>query len=137
MCCCKHKCFITLETLTNAANVTLPDNSRIRDGKITSILLRRADGGTLKSPLGRTLAADTVIATAHATFRNKNGLAITDPVPLSMLQRDYNSPEPLAVSWTDVDPTQTTIVIDTGAAGYNAAHVIEIVFGLDCDQCGY
>ena len=133
MCCKKHKCFITLETLTNSGNVSLPDSARIRTGKITSVLLRRSGTLTLKTVNGTTVASDAVIGTAHLRLRDQNGQEITAPIPLSSLQRDFNSPEPLAVDWTNVDPTQSTITLDF--AGATATQAIEIVFGLDCEIC--
>lgn len=131
--CCKHECFITLQTLADAAQVTLPDSARIRDGKVTSIQLRRAGSLTLKTYQGTTIVADTVIATAHIWVKNLNGQEIAAPIPLQTLQRDYNSPEPLKVDWSNVDLTQSTIVLDT--TGVNAGECIEIIFGLDCTTC--
>lgn len=134
MCCNKkHKCFITLLTLTNGANIGLPDSNRIREGKITSVFLRRSGTLTLKAYNGATVATDAVVGTAHMTLKDKNGMEITSPIPLSSLQRDFNSPEPIAVDWSNIDPTQTAIVLDGAAA--TASHVIEIIFGLECNNC--
>lgn len=128
-----HNCFITLETLTNAAQISLPDNTRIRDGVVTSIFLRRSGSGTLKTAKGTTVASDAVIGTAHLSLKNTNGKEITAPIPLSSLQRDYNAPEPLCVNWRMIDLSQSSIVLDFAAA--TATHAIEIVFGIECKDC--
>lgn len=135
--CCANKCIVTLSTLANSSNVNLPDSSRVRESTVNSILVRRSGSGTLKDVNGRTLAADTVIATAHLKLVDKNGFAITDSIPLSVLQRDYNSPDAFRCKYQNVDPTQTVVKLDTGASGYDATHVVEIVFGLDCEACGF
>lgn len=131
MCCPKHKCFITLTVPTTSTQITLPDSSRIRNGKVTSIFMRRSGSATLKAANGATVAADSVVATANITLNNLNGEQILAPFPLSALQRDYNSPEPLAVSWQQIDLTQSVITLTPA----NATDVIEIIFGLDCDFC--
>ena len=133
MCCKHHKCFITVEALTSSGSVNLPDSTRIRNGKVTSIQLRRSGALTLKTSKGVTVATDAVIGTGHLILKDSNGTEITSPLPLSSLQRDYTSPEPLAVSWVNVDLTQSNIVFD--ASVVNAAHAVEITFGLDCDNC--
>jgi hypothetical protein len=136
MCNCKHQCTITLSATTSGAVLNLPDSSRIRNGRVNYIALRKSGAATLKNVNGQTLAADTVINTANLRVVNLNGFAICDPIPLSFLQRDANSPEPYAVDWQNVDPTQCVITLDTSAAGYSATAVVEIIFGLDCQECG-
>ena len=131
MCCKKHQCFITLISITNANQISLPDSSRIRNGKVTSIMMRRSGSLTLKTANGATVASDATIGTASIVVKDLNGNEITAPLPLSVLQRDYNSPEPLAVNWSSVDLTQTVITI----APANATDAVEIIFGLDCDTC--
>lgn len=131
MCCNKHKCFITLTQATTATQITLPDNSRIRNGVVTSIFMRRSGSATLKASNGATVASDAVVATANITLTNLNGEQVLAPFPLSALQRDYNSPEPLAVNWAQIDLTQSIITLTPA----NATDVIEIIFGLDCDFC--
>ena len=134
MCCNKaHQCFITLQTLTSAATVSLPDSARIRNGKVTSIFLRRSGTLTLKTAQGTTVASDAVIGTAHLTLKDLNGNELTSPIPLSSLQRDFNAPEPLHVMYEGIDLMQSTIVLDFAAA--TATQCIEIIFGLDCAQC--
>lgn len=132
MCSKCHKCFITLEALTNASSITLPDNQQINKSKITSIQMRRSGALTLKSATGKTLATDAVVGTAHITLKNSNGLQLFAPLPLSTIQRDYNSPEPLCLNIEGVDLSQSTIVLDGAAA--IATSVLEVIFGLDC-QC--
>lgn len=135
--CCANECIVTLSTLANAANVNLPDSSRVKNSVVKSILVRRSGGATLKDANGRTLAADTVIAQAHLRLVNLNGFAITDTIPLSVLQRDYNSPDAFRCKYKNIDPTQCVVIVNTGASGYDATHVVEIVFGLECQECGF
>lgn len=134
MCQQRHKCFITIQTLTNAATVSLPDNVRIRKGRVTSVQMRQS-ADVLKSVQGTTLAVQAVINTAHVYFKDSNGKEIAAPMPLNTLQRNLSSPEPLAVNWTNVDPTQTQIILDTAAVGYSATACFEFIFGIDCDNC--
>jgi hypothetical protein len=129
--CCTHKCFITLQAVTSATQIQLPDNSRIRNGRVTSIALRRSGSATLKTITGATVAADSVIATANMFLVTLGGEQICAPIPLSFLQRDYNAPEPLKVNWQQIDLTQSTITLTPA----NATDVVEIIFGLDCDFC--
>lgn len=130
-----HRCFVPLEVLTDSADISMKDNKRISGGKITSLMLRRSGSVTLLALSGKTVAPDTVINTAHLTLRNANGTELIT-YPLSALQRDYNSPEPLCLDGlTGIDLASSTIKLSTGAAGYSAAHVIELIFGLDCDDC--
>ena len=89
----------------------------------------------MKTINGTTIAPDTVINNCHLVVKNASGVEITAPLPLSVLQRDYNAPEPLCVSWQGIDPQQTEITIDTSAAGYSASHAIEIIFGIECSTC--
>ena len=131
MCGCKHQCFITLQTLTNSTQISLPDSSRIRNGRVTSIMMRRSGSLTLKTAQGTTVASDATIGTGSIVVKDLNGNEITAPLPLSVLQRDYNEPEPLAVNWSSVDLTQTVITITPA----NATDAVEIIFGLDCDTC--
>lgn len=132
--CCAHKCFITLSAIAASGNIQFPDSARIRDGRITSVNVRRSGAATLKNESQQVLVPDTVVNTAYLVVKNKNGTEIFKG-PLSMLQRDYNAPEPLRVNWQGVDPTQSNIIFDTTAAGYAATQVFEITFGLDCDDC--
>lgn len=120
--------------MTSGANLSLPDVAEIRDGYIRSIWLRRSGTATLLTRLGTTVAADTVIDTAHLTLVNQrsNQMMI---IPLSTLQRDFNSPEPFATDenlYAGIDLSRSSIVLSTGATGYNAAHAIELIFEYDC-----
>lgn len=134
MCCQKYTCTVVQSILTNSGNLSLPDSNRISDNDVMALLLRRSGSSTLKDISGRTLAADTVINTAHLKLNNKNGKELAQ-IPLSVLQRDYNSPAPLPVDWKEVDPTQCSIVLDTTAAGYDATHVIELIWFYPCKDC--
>ena len=133
MCCKPNQCFITIEALTNSAQISLPQSNRIQEGRVTSIMLRRSGSATLKSYTGNTLASDAVIATAHIRLKKLDGSEVTSPIPLSSLQRDFNSPDPLLVDWKNIDLTQSQIVLDFSVA--TATHVVEVIFGLDCTNC--
>lgn len=138
MCNCKHRCFELQEIVTSAAQVFLPDNTRIRTNLITSIYVQPSDPAgslTYLSPLARTLASWSVLNSSYLNVVNQNGTKIAT-IPVAMLLRTRDDQEPMAVSWLEVDPTQTFVQINTGAAGYNAAHAIDIVFGLACNECG-
>ena len=138
MCNCKHRCFELQEVVTNAANVSLPDNTRIRNNLITSIYVQPSDpAGTLtyKSPLNLSIASWSVLNSAYLNIVTANGTKLAQ-LPVAMLLRTTAYPEPLQVSWAEVDPTQCSIQINTGAAGYSDTAAIVIVFGLACDVCG-
>lgn len=133
MCCNKNRCFITLEALTPTSGTTvLPDNNRINNGQVVSIMMRRSGGATLKTAKGTTVASDAVVGTAHIVLVNNNGQKMFDPLPLSTLQRDYNNPAPLPVDLTGLDLAQSTITFD--GTGATATHCFEIIFGLACDE---
>jgi len=138
MCNCneRHKCFLTISAVTSGSVITLPDNARIRDGHVRSISVRRANGQVLLNNLGQQLASDGVIYTAHLNLVDGSGSPLAQ-MPVQNLWRDTNYPEPLATNnWKNIDPTQSTITLSTGASGYNAAHVIELVFELnECPNC--
>lgn len=134
MCSFANKCFLVIEVATASNSVALPTNQILENRQITSVGIRKAASGQ-KSRTGKTLAAAAVMATAHIKLADASGTAIAD-LPLNMLERDANSPEHLRVNWQKIAPSQSTIVLDTAAAGYDATHVIELVFGYDCSaQC--
>lgn len=139
MCSCKkHRCFELQEIPTSAAQVALPDNTRIRNNVVTSIYVQPSDpAGTLSflTPLGRTLASWSVLNSAYLYVKNQNGTTMA-VLPVASLLRTTEDQEPLAVSWAEVDPTQTYIQFNTGAAGYSATAGFVLVFGLACDVCG-
>lgn len=138
MCNCKHRCFELQEITTSAAQVYLPDNSKIRENLVTSISVVGSDPAgslTFKSPLGANLASWSVLNSSYLYVFNQNGTRIAT-IPLALLIRTVDYPEPLQVSWVEVDPTQTYIQINTGAAGYSATAAILVEFGLACNECG-
>lgn len=138
MCNCKHRCFELQEIVTSAAQVFLPDNTRIRTNLITSVYVQPSDPAgslTYLTPLGRTIATWSVLNSSYLNVVNQNGTRIAQ-IPVAALLRTQYDQEPLRVSWLEVDPTQTYVQINTGAAGYNAAHAMNIVFGLACNECG-
>ena len=138
MCNCKHRCFELQEIVTSAAQVFLPDNTRIRENLVTSIYVQPSDpAGSLSylSPLGRTIASWSVLNSSYLNVVNQNGTTFAK-IPLAELIRTTEYPEPLQVSWAEVDPTQSFVQINTSAAGYSATGAIIIMFGLACDICG-
>lgn len=139
MCDCQtHRCFEMMEMVTSAAQVNFQDNTRIRQNKVTSIMVQSPDPAeslAFLSPMGRTLANWAVLNSSYLYIVTQNGTTLA-PIPLSMIVRNYNSPEPLAVSWELVDPVQSYVKINTGASGYAATEAFVFVFGIDCDACG-
>jgi len=138
MCGCKHRCFELQEIVTSAAQVFLPDNTRIRENLITSIRVKPSDPAgslTFISPLGRNIASWSVLNSAYFYAVNQNGTTIAK-ISVDALIRTTAAPEPLAVSWLEVDPTQSYFQINTGAAGYSATAAIVVEFGLACNECG-
>lgn len=136
MCKCNcNTCFeeVPLSAVLNAATVPLPISTRIQSNRIIGLLVRRSGSATLKDVNGKTLAADSVIATAHLVLTTANG-DNKATYPLSALQRDFNSPDPYPCFWDDIDPTQCSIKLDTGASGYDATHVAEIIFRIECPK---
>lgn len=137
MCCCKSpKCSILIEITTSGANISWPENNRLRDSVVQGIQMPVVGTGiTLLSPTGKTLAADTVTQSSYLKLVNQNGTTLAT-IPLTHLQTNYNAPPPVKVNWTNVDPTQTVVQIGTGATGYNATHAMLFTVWLDCDNCG-
>lgn len=138
MCCNKYRCTELQEIVTSAAQVFLPDDTRIRRNVINGVYIQPSDPeGTLTylSPQGRTIASWSVLNSSYLYVFNQNGTKIAT-IPLAELIRTTQSPEPLRVDWQQVDPTQSYILINTSAAGYNAAHAIMLMWFLYCDECG-
>lgn len=125
-------CTVAVSVLTNGGVINLPDVDRLNKGTIRSVLIRRNPTGTTRKNIkGQTLAADTVTATAHLTLVTKNGME-TLVIPLESVQRDFNAPDALQVCLPDIATSSSYITLDTSASGYNSAHVIELIFGIDC-----
>jgi len=138
MCGCKHRCFELQEIVTSAAQVFLPDNTRIRENLVTSIRVKPSDPAgslTFLSPLARNIASWSVLNSAYFYAVNQNGTTIAR-ISVDALIRTTYAPEPLAVEWLELDPTQSYFQINTGAAGYSATAAIVVEFGLACDRCG-
>ncbi len=138
MCNCKHRCTELQEIVTAAAQNFLPDDTRIRRNLITDVYIQPSDPAgslTFLSPLGRNLASWSVLNSSYLYVFNQNGTRIAT-LPLAALIRTTQDQEPLAVSWKEVDPTQSYIKVNTGAAGYSATAAIVLVWGLACDECG-
>jgi hypothetical protein len=138
MCNCVNRCFELQEIVTDAAQVSLPDNTRIRRNMVTSLYVQPSDpAGTLAyySPQGRELAAWDVLNSSYLYAYNQNGTLLA-PIPLAQLVRTTEDQEMLRVSWAQIDPTQSFIKINTSAAGYDATHAFVLLWGLDCDDCG-
>lgn len=138
-CNCKHRCFKTQEVTISSSIVKLVDVAEIRDSRLNSVMLRRLGSLVGVSATGATLAPDTVIATAHLVLVNSRNVQIMNPIPLQLLQRDYNYPEPYALDpavYAGVDLSRSYIILSTSAAGYVNTNVIELVFGYQCETCG-
>lgn len=121
---------VTISATTSGPNINFPDNARIRDSRVVGIAIRRSGSSTLYDTNGNTLAADTVIAGAHIRLVDLSGLEL-QRLPLSTLQRDYNSPDYQCFQMDHIDPNQCSINLNTAAAGYSATAVIEMTFYLD------
>ena len=138
MCNCKHRCFELQEIVTSASQVFLPDNSRIRENLVTSIRIKPSDPAgslTFYSPTGKTLASWSVLNSAYFYAVNQNGTTIAR-ISVDALIRTTYFPEPLAVSWLEIDPTQSYFQINTGAEDYSETAAIVVEFGLACNECG-
>lgn len=138
MCNRPHTCFKTQEVVTSAAIVKLVDVAEIRESRLRSIMLRRMGSATGISATGATLAPDSVIATAHLVLVNSRNVQVMNPMPLQLLQRDYNFPEPYQLDpavYAGIDLSRSYIILSTSAAGYSATNVIELVFEYECDVC--
>lgn len=138
MCNCKHRCVELLEVVTSAAQVFLPDNTRLRENLITSVWVKPSDPAgslTFLSPLARNIASWSVLNSSYFFAVNQNGNTMAK-ISVDALIRTTYAPEPLAVSWLELDPTQSFFQINTGAAGYSATAAIVIEFGIACDVCG-
>lgn len=138
MCCNKYRCTELQEIVTSAAQVFLPDDTRIRRNVINGVYIQPSDPEgslTYLTPQGRTIASWSVLNSSYLYVFNQNGTKIAT-IPLAELIRTTQSPEPFRVDWRQVDPTQSYVLINTTAAGYNAAHAIMLMWGLDCDECG-
>lgn len=136
MCCKPDNCILTTEVLTGSANIPMPQtaNDRLKGSTITSIATTRSGTNTLKTRMGYTVAADTVLATAHLMLKDANSKEFID-IPFWLIMRDYNNPEPLKVNLDNIDLTQSYIVLDTTASGYSATNAIQITFGFNCKTC--
>lgn len=128
-----------MEVTISQSIVQLIDIAQIRDSNLNSIMLRRLGSLVGISATGATLAPDSVIATAHLVLVNSRNVQIMNPIPLQLLQRDYNYPEPYDLDpgvYAGVDLSRSYIILSTSAAGYVATNVIELVFGYQCETCG-
>lgn len=138
MCNCVHRCFELQEIVTADAQNALPDDTRIRTNLVTSIQVQPSDPSgslTYLSPNGKTLASWAVLNSSYLYVFNQNGTRL-GIIPLSQIVRTTEDQEPMRVSWQQIDPTQSFIKVNRSAAGYNAAHVFVLNWGLACDACG-
>lgn len=143
MCCPKHQCSITVEALMTAQTISLPEVNRIRDSRVTGIQVHfnfpnvGADSISY-SPTDRQLFANEYLQSTYLTLVNSNGTEIVSKMNMAHLQRGPYCPEPLAVDWTNIDLTQSSITMaatqwaDLGSIGQS----IMIEFFLDCNACG-
>lgn len=128
-----------MEVVISGSNIKLVDIAEIRESKLMSVMLRRLGSLVGISATGATLAPDTVIATAHLVLVNSRNVQVMNPIPLQLLQRDYNAPEPYALDpavYAGIDLSRSYILLSTSAAGYVPTNVIELVFEYACETCG-
>lgn len=128
-----------MEVTINASNIKLVDIAEIRDSRLKSVMLRRLGSLVGISASGATLAPDSVIATAHLVLVNSRNVQVMNPIPLQLLQRDYNAPEPYSLDpavYAGIDLSRSYILLSTSAAGYVSTNVIELVFEYECVTCG-
>lgn len=128
-----------MEVVISGSNIKLVDIAEIRESRLLSVMLRRLGSLVGISATGATLAPDTVIATAHLVLVNSRNVQVMNPIPLQLLQRDFNAPEPYQldpVVYAGVDLSRSYILLSTSAAGYVATNVIELVFEYQCETCG-
>ena len=126
-----------MEVVTASQIIGLTDISEIREGRLRGLWLPRSGSATLYTKSGLVVAADSVIAGAHLTLANSNNTQVM-VIPLISLQRDYNSPEPFELDpdvYDGIDLSRSSIMLNTSASGYNAAHAIEIVFSYEKITC--
>lgn len=135
MCNCKYQCSQIFEVTTSGGNVPFPESNRVRDSRVSSVMVMEAGGILVLSPTGKSLAVDLVLQSSYAYFVNSNGTQIAQ-IPLAHLVRNENSPEPLQVDWREIDLTQSYVVINTGVVGYSATAVFVFTIGFDCNACG-
>lgn len=135
MCNCKYQCGQIFEVVTSGANVAFPESNRVRESRVSSVMVMKAGGTAVLSPTGKSLAVDLVLNSSYAYFVNSNGTQIAQ-LPLAHLVRDFNAPEPLQVNWQEIDLTQSYIVINTTVAGYSATAAFVFTVGFDCNACG-
>jgi len=134
--CCGSKCTVMVLVTTSSGQLTLPETNRITNGVVKGIGMRRLNGVAATANNGTTLAVDAVVMSAHLSLKTSNGTEVL-AIPMQYLQRDFNSPEWMKVNnLENIDLTQSTVVLNTGAAGYLATSVLEILFEIDCDGCG-
>ena len=128
-----------MEVTISGSNLKLIDIAEIRESRLLSVMLRRLGSLVGISATGATLAPDTVIATAHLVLVNSRNVQIMNPIPLQLLQRDFNAPEPYQLDpavYAGVDLSRSYILLSTSAAGYVNTNVIELVFEYQCETCG-
>lgn len=135
MCNCTHQCFYTMSVVTSAGAVNLPNSQRVRDNRVLSIQIPDFGSTQGYGPTGADAAPNTVLAGGYLYLKNSSGFTLCDPIPLWALLRNSNSPEPMKVNYTDIDPESSVITLNTSATGYAATDVIPLVFELSCDMC--
>lgn len=135
MCNCTHQCFYTLQVVTSSPSVNLPNAQRIRENRVISIHIPDFGSTQGYGVNGANVADNTVIAGGYLYLKDSSGFTLCDPIPLWSLLRNSNSPEPLKVNYTQIDPEASVVTLNTSAANYAATDVIPIVFELSCTQC--
>ena len=144
MCKCKaHKCVITVEAQMTAQSISLPEVNRIRDSRVVAVQAHfnfPYDTGesSAYSPTNRPLFDNQLMQSTYINLVNANGTQIVSNQSLAHWQRGPYDQEPLAVNWTSIDLTQSSIsVAQTPLLNLDdTTYSIMLDFFLDCNDCG-
>ena len=138
MCCKGHKCSISVELQTTAQTVSFQEVNRIRNSRVTGIMVHFLDNQTGYSPTDRPLLPEDVMVSTYLTLVNSNGTEIVSKMNLAHLQRGLYDQEPFHTNWTNIDLTQSSVMIAPTIWNGDdwAAYSIMFEFLLDCNDCG-
>lgn len=143
-CNCKSlKCAVLIEVVTSGPVVSLPESNRIRDSHVLGIetidmgyVENNFSNSTLYSSTGAIIATADVISSSYLSLKNANGTELVKINLFHLMRGPGGQADPLRINWTDIDPTQSTIIINTAATGYANDAVIPLTFWLECNNCG-
>lgn len=139
MCCKGHKCSISVELQMTAQTVSFQEINRIRNSRVTAIMAHWISGDEPNySPTDRLLTPNQYMGSSYLTLVNSNGTEIVSKINLRHLQRGYDDQEPIHVNWTNIDLTQSSVMMATSAWDTldDVSTSIMLEFFLDCNDCG-